>query len=261
MKKFICTGTKSSFDLRPLLAAAVRRPALVLAVATAGAFLASVSPAIAGTTDYVANLTPLNNSGVYATFNLILDSSANTLTVTEHATGLEPNQLHVQHIHGQLGAAAPNTHVATSANDTNHDGYVDLAEGQTSYGPILLDLSSPPGGATSAFPTAPNGTINLKQTYNLSDPSIFNTGFSASDLFPLTEREIVIHGMTVGPNYRFTGAGGDPLDGTTHYVATLPVADGMIRLASTAVPEPGSLSLLLAGVLGCVIVTSRRKVS
>ncbi len=74
---------------------------------------------------FTADLTPLNSSGVYAHFDLTLDG--NLLTVSEHATGLEPNEPHPQHIHGMLGADAPNTTLATLANDTDHDGYVNMA--------------------------------------------------------------------------------------------------------------------------------------
>ena len=80
---------------------------------------------------FTADLTPLNNSGVFAHFSLTLDG--NVLTVHEHATGLEPNMPHPQHIHGLLGANAPNTALATTSDDTDHDGYVELAEGQMSY--------------------------------------------------------------------------------------------------------------------------------
>ncbi len=109
---------------------------VLLAGATGAAFaglLMVAQPASAAPMYYVANLTPLNNSGVFATFNLTVDG--NILTVTEHATGLQPNMPHPQHIHGQLGAAAPMTALATPASDTDGDGFVELAEGQVSYGP------------------------------------------------------------------------------------------------------------------------------
>lgn len=230
--------------------AALRRSALVLAAVAAGAFLAATSSAHAAIYDYVANTTPLNNSGVYGTFNLVYDSTANTLTVAEHATGLEPNEPHLQHIHGMLAPNQASTMVATSADDTNGDGFIDLAEGEKNYGPILLDLSSPPGGALSAFPTAPGGVINFKQTYNLADSSDFGTSFTAADLFPLTDREIVIHGMTVPSSFR----NGSTKDGTSYYDVVLPVSDGMIH-----VPEPGSLALLMTGVLGCLLAVRRSR--
>lgn len=220
-------------------------PRFVVAVSACALASLLAGNANASPMSFVADLTPLNNSGVFAHFDLTLDG--NMLTVVEHATGLEPNEPHPQHIHGLLGAAAPNTMLATPADDTDHDGFIELAEGLVSYGPILLPLTSPPGGALSNFPTAPNGVIDFTQTYNLADSSIFPSGISASDLFPLTDRELVIHGMTV-PAGVGAGTPGE-VNGTGGYLATLPVADGFIRAAS--VPEPASLGLLLVGATGC----------
>lgn len=231
-----------------------RMPAITLGAVVLSGLLAIAHPVAAAPITYIANLTPLNHSGVFATFTLTLDGSL--LTVTEHATGLEPNMPHPQHIHGLLGANAQNTMLATSANDSDHDGFIELAEGQTSYGPILLDLTSPPGGVLADFPTAPGGVIDFSQTYNLADISIFDSGITASDLFPLTNREIVIHGLTVTERIG-AGTPGE-VDGTGGYKAVLPVADGFIRAA--AVPEPASLGLFLIGALGCVAAarTQRR---
>lgn len=224
-----------------------------VAVVAAAGLLLVAKPASATPLYYVANLTPLNNSGVYATINLTLDGTK--LTVTEHATGLEPNMPHPQHIHGLLGAAAPMTALATAASDTDKDGFVELAEGQVSYGPILIDLSSPPGGAVADFPTAPGGVIDFSQIYDLTNSSIFDTGITASDISPLTNREIVIHGMTVAAGIGM-GTPGE-VNGTGGYLATLPVSDGLIRAVPT--PEPASIALLITGLVGVLAPRARRR--
>lgn len=139
---------------------------------------------------YTVNLSELNNSGVSGTATLTL--MGDKLEVHIQASGLEPNMPHPQHIHG-FEKNNKNSTCPTMAADMNRDGLVDLAEGLPSYGPVLLTLTP--------TPTAPDGTINYKQTFDMS-----------ASLRPLQNRAIVLHGLTV--------------DG--EYMATLPVACGMI---------------------------------
>lgn len=236
------------------------KPRKLLPLALAAALLIPAL-ASAATTHYKANFTTLNDSGVTGYANLKLDG--NMLTVHINASGLMPNEVHPQHIHGLLDASGnpidsttPTLAVDNPANGGNGDGVIELGEGATTYGPILIPLTSPPGGALSGFPTAPAGTIDFTQTYDLTDSSIYNAGFDESDLFPLTFREIVLHGLDV------------PIDLTDNgvsytmgqYDPTLPIASGEI-MAVTSVPEPSSIFDMLAGLglmLGLVGFGRRR---
>jgi len=227
--------------------------AKLLGVAVGVLALAAAAPVMAAPINYVATLTPLNNSGVSAIYNLTLDDMM--LTVTGQATGLVPNMPHPQHIHGLLGAAAPMTSVPTLAQDTDGDGFIELAEGLQTYGPILLNLTSPPGAGLSGFPTAPGGSFMFSETYNLADASLFPMGISMADLLPLTDREIVLHGLNVASGIG-AGTPGE-VNGTGGYIAVLPVAAGKIELAQ--VPEPMSLTLLAVGVAGSLVAARTRR--
>ena len=140
---------------------------------------------------YTVDIAPLNGSGVSGTAELTL--MGDQLTVRVYATGLEPDMLHPQHIHGFTENNRNSTCPPASA-DMNGDGLVDLGEGLPFYGPVLLPLTP--------FPTAPDGTIDFEMTYTVD-----------SSITPLQNRVIVLHGMTV----------------EGEYVATLPVACGQIK--------------------------------
>ncbi len=119
------------------------------------------------------------------------DKRADTVTVTITATGLEPDMLHPQHIHG---FASNQNSVCPSVSAAGADGLLTLEEGLPAYGPVQLSLTP--------FPTTPNGTVVFQETYPLT-----------KDIQPLQNTSIVLHGMTV--------------NGT--YWATLPVACGSLR--------------------------------
>jgi hypothetical protein len=162
---------------------------------------------------YMANLQPLNNSGVTGTATLTVDE--NTLTVEVMASGLEANKPHPQHIHGFMDDNRNSTCPAPG-DDTNGDGFVDLVEGLPSYGPVLLDLYVP----IDEFPVADaEGNLQYKRTFNLGEVEFEEEGevIAYKDLKPLQNRVIVLHGLTV--------------NGT--YVPTMPVACGQIMPANS----------------------------
>ncbi len=209
-------------------------------------------PAVAASaTTFKANLMELNNSGVtgIALLKVLSDQITGvpaSLQVTITATGLEPNQLHVQHIHGRfsgpgIGEGNPiDSQTPPASADTDGDGFIEVGEGVPFYGPIILPLSSP---SDQSFPTAPNGTISFSETYDLSNNALFSDPtFTAEDLFPLVNREIVIHGRSVAGGIG-AGTNGE-VNGTGGYLVPLPVAAGEIQ----AVPEPQPLTLLGAGI-------------
>lgn len=163
---------------------------------------------------YTVDLMPLNDSGVSGTATLTLEQlrgKGQSLTVHIEASGLEPSMLHPQHIHGFKNAKKNAVCPPEEAQDniaglpeqaSNPDEFISVEEGLPFYGPILLPLTP--------FPTTPDGTIDFTETYSNSE---------LKDLQPirttLTNRHIVLHGMTI--------------NGT--YVATLPVACGQIEVA------------------------------
>ncbi len=227
-------------------------------------------PASAAHLDYyTAYIEPLSGSGVSGKANLALNNDDGTLAVHVMASGLEPGMPHVQHIHGAFGGGTSGTPVAsktpTLAQDTDKDGIIELAEGAKVYGPIIVPLSSPPGGALADFPTAPGGSIDFSEVYNLNDPATFaaipdgdddptnDVKYTKGDLLPLFLREIVLHGgfdpIGVGD-----GTGGE-IDGNTEveYEAVLPVAAGAFRVADAnfnVIPLPAAGWMLLSAMAG-----------
>jgi hypothetical protein len=101
---------------------------------------------------FATDFTALNNSGVAGHAVLLLNQDAQTVTVDIQASGLEPGQMHIQHIHGFNDDADSKS--PTIAQDTDGDGFVELAEGLATYGPIQLNLTLNPENAAHDHGTA-----------------------------------------------------------------------------------------------------------
>ena len=223
------------------------------------ASLLGFSAAAAQAASFRADVNTLNNSGASGTVFIDLSDDKKTLTVTTNATGLEPNQNHVQHIHGLFSSAGEiaDSMTPTLAQDTDGDGFVELAEGGPVYGPIILPLETI---------NTPDGNASITTVFDLTDPSIFGSSrttgepFTAADLMPLTFREIVIHGKTVAPGIG-AGTPGE-VDGTGGYLAVLPVAAGEIVAVNddaASVPEPGTtVALIGMGAVGVLMLRRQR---
>jgi hypothetical protein len=218
-------------------------------LAGAAALMLAGTASSAMAAQFVVDFEELNNSGVEGTGTLFYDEGAGTLTVTINATGLAEGA-HLGHIHGRFDNAGNpiDSVVPPPSADDDGDGFIELEEGAEFYGPILLPLSG-------IDQVGADGILNYTQTFDLSEMGIFAEGFGAEDLFPLTFREIVLHGGPVDPN---AGAGtGGIIDGTQgSYSVALPVAAGGIM---AAVPEPETWAMMLLGFFGIGAAMRRAK--
>ncbi len=227
------------------------------------------SLAFAGITQYkIPKFNPLNGSGVSGSAMVTLDDTdamRPTIRVQINASGLTPDLPHPQHIHGNFtvqptmgmngpffsgeGGTATDSFSPTIATDKDGDGFIEVAEGQATYGPVLINLTSPqtqapPDGTApidnpnlnpAFFPTAPGGIEIFDQLY-VFDLSNQDQRRQYHNLLPLDLREIVIHGLLVTS----TAGSGTPgeIDGMPGYKVVLPVASGELLPVATPTPTP-----------------------
>lgn len=131
--------------------------------------------------NYIVNMLPLNDSGVWASVGISIKGK--TLNVTIEATGLEVGKPHPQHIHGHDSSKTNATCPGLEA-DVDGDGVVSVGEGLPSYGPIVLPLV--PFDLVDAA-----GNLSYTATFPINPKS----------LRPIAKRTVVMHGLTVNGNY------------------------------------------------------------
>lgn len=189
----------------------------------------------AGMSFYRADLTALNNSGATGYVLAFVDQAAQEVTFDIRATGMEAGQVHPAHVHGFADDSEALTPRVT--RDTDTDGFVELAEGLPSYGPVQLNLTTQAGdamqltGMRAAFPTADaDGMLSYRQIFSFADLGV--EGASAFDaISPLEAKEIVLHGLTLATGQ---GGNGGEADGIAGYKAVLPVVSGELQAIAAA---------------------------
>lgn len=163
--------------------------AAVAALVTVAVVPAGAAHKDDGTTYYTAELAELNDSGVTGEVDILVQG--NRLDVTMVVEGVEPGQVHPQHIHGFDGNDRDATCPTIAVDDPN-DGneLIEVAEGAQTYGPVQLSLEP--------FPTPETDSYVFNQTYTITNA---DKDFTVQDARDLLDEEIVIHGMTVDGDY------------------------------------------------------------
>jgi hypothetical protein len=138
-------------------------------------------PTPASTSHFAVALRPVNASGVSGTVRL--DLTGNVLAIAVHASGLEPDQVHYQHIHGYPGSAT----ACPSAAAAGAGGVITVEQGLAAVGPIALDLQPYPQ-------VTGTGSVDWSQSYPLTSEDL-------SRLSPLTGHVVVMHGLTYQGTY------------------------------------------------------------
>ncbi|WP_445505319.1 hypothetical protein [Microvirga sp. G4-2] len=181
------------------------------------------------TDTFAALLTPANDSGVLGAALVHFDEEQGDVTIAVRASGLTPNEVHPQHIHG-FEDDRPSL-VPTIALDQDHDGFVEGPEAGPVYGPVLLAATASGEVSREAvsedFPRADeNGNLTFVQTYDFD----LNNADDAAIFQELQDRVVgrlfQIHGLELAPG---EGAGTDfEVNGSGGYIAELGVANGAL---------------------------------
>ncbi|WP_377509480.1 hypothetical protein [Pontibacter locisalis] len=178
---------------------------------------------------YDVNLSSLNseaNDGRDVSGTARFEVRDSLLLITVNAEGLEPNTMHLQHLHSFETPADASCPPGMEA-DTNKDGIIDLIETRQSAGITMIPLHDNPVNMeikTDTYPTTDNeGKLSYQKTVNLNELSSAYKEKFGMDI-DLTRHVIFIHG--VGSDASLPASVQSLPDVPAH--VTLPVACGAI---------------------------------
>ncbi len=237
-----------------------RYPIFGLALALGLSTTAFAQTPMAGS--LAARLTELNNSG--ASGRATVSVEGNMVTVNIPATGLVANQPHAQHIH----IGGQNTCPSAGA-DQDGDGFISVVEGQPSYGPIMVslttegDVSANSGLAVERMPTADaNGAVSYSRTFPLP------AGVTAADV---AKGVIVQHGIDPNRTGKYDGEKKSELNPQLPFEATAPADCGKL-VSMAGMPASGAgglagsdnmpvlgLGLIGSGLAAGALLVARRR--
>ncbi len=150
--------------------------------------------------NYKSCLSELNDSGaiVFAYAKI----EGNMLTTRVYANDVEKN-MHAQHIHGFDGMAAtcPDISQDLVENGGDGDNLLEIGEGASAYGAPQLFLTT--SGATDGSSNGPwpVGDSSNMYVYTRTITLGADGNPSKSTITPLTDKVIVVHGLTVDGGY------------------------------------------------------------
>ncbi len=179
---------------------------------------------------YQANIVPLNAEaiGTSAHGQALFVVNGNQLVVTIEMFDTPANQQHWEHFHGfPDGRPAA---IATMAQDTNHDGFVDLPETEPVSGTTMVPFNDTPETMDIPNDEYPIADANGHFSYTKIVPletldAQFKQVFNDSEL-ALDQRVIYIHGVANSLKIPATVAG-EVATYDAH--VTLPIAVGKIE--------------------------------
>lgn len=243
-------------------------PIAALAIAAGPMVMASSASATeGGTTNLVANLTQLNDSGASATARATL--SGNRLHITIKSQGMLACAPHAQHIH----IGGQNMCPATDAKGKGPSGHLRTTDAAPQYGAVQVSLTKTgDSSAKSALAVTrfPVGDATYERTITLPG----NLAAQIRD----GKGIVVRHGVDYNGNGKYDGSAKSDLDPKLPAEATDPAACGALKVSqmnqipsggvqtgdgSTAGIQDGAAlaggALLVAAGTGGLVLARRRR--